>query len=246
MSQCTVSADQLRQLMEAAFINGRASPAFFRALIDATVHAYVPLSPPEPGRLQLIQLRDPDNGQWVVPFFTDALGAEVEAADRWRIISMPGRYFLELTRGSTLVVNPGDAAMMLHSTDVDALLTGQNLPAYAVSQFASGSSNTFSTPTRLALDLFGMLLTDHLANAPGVEAVYVAQMHGGTDRTEVALLVEFIAADERAVRLVQTCAAILQAHVASFPLPVRLICRRRDNALLAERQEARQIHPATT
>jgi hypothetical protein len=243
MDQPVVSSEQLRELMETAIADAYAEPAFFKALLAATVYVYVPKSAPTNGKLQFIQLARPDNGELVLPLFTDAAKAEIGAAGRWGVISMPGRHLFELTRGTTLVVNPNDMRAVLYPTEVEALLAGLDLAAFAIGAFSPTALITFSAPTPLAMDLLAMTLASHLASESGAEAAYVAEMHGGTDRADVALLVEIIAADERAVRLVQTTAQILQPFVASFPMPIRLACRRRENAFLAGHCEARRLFP---
>lgn len=245
MDQCKVSTNELHRLLDSDLENNRAKPTLLKALLDATVHVYASKSPSTTGKLELIQVGHPGTGEWVVPFFTDIDQAKVGADGRWSVISMPGRYFFEITRGSTLVANPYDVAVILHPVEIEALLKGQDLGTFAVGRFTPDGTMTLSVPTSLVLDLFDMLLADHLANEPWVETIHVAEMHGGTNRTEHALLVEIIATETHAVRLVQKFSQILLPFEASFPLPVRLACRRRDNALLAGRPEARQIQPAT-
>ena len=63
------SQAELDQLSQLSRSDERLAPAFFRALLDATVYAHVPTSD-DSGRIRMIQFRRPD-GVMVLPFFSD-------------------------------------------------------------------------------------------------------------------------------------------------------------------------------
>ena len=102
------SAKRLQDLLQAARQStgpneiARAEDAFFKALLKSTVYAHVPLAPSPPGRMRFVQFVRPDNGQTVLPFFSDREQAEFAAGNVRAIIAMAGRELLELTRGATL------------------------------------------------------------------------------------------------------------------------------------------------
>jgi hypothetical protein len=79
------SAKRLQDLLQAARQStgpneiARAEDAFFKALLKSTVYAHVPLAPSPPGRMRFVQFVRPDNGQTVLPFFSDREQAEVAA-----------------------------------------------------------------------------------------------------------------------------------------------------------------------
>ena len=79
------SAKLLQDLLQAARQSterdeiARAEDAFFRALLKSTVYAHIPLAPSPPGRMRFVQFVRPDNGQTVLPFFSDREQAEVAA-----------------------------------------------------------------------------------------------------------------------------------------------------------------------
>ena len=77
-----VSAEEIATLLEAARAAQQgpdvaaAEDAFFKALLDATVYAHVPIEGAPPGRMRFIQFLHPGNGQTVLPFFSDRAQAE--------------------------------------------------------------------------------------------------------------------------------------------------------------------------
>lgn len=68
---------QLEALLEAArtpadpAIAKGAEEAFFKALLNCTVYAHVPVEPAPPDRMRFVQFVRPDNSQTVLPFFSD-------------------------------------------------------------------------------------------------------------------------------------------------------------------------------
>ena len=71
------SAQQLKALLQAAQAYtrldeaARAQDAFFSAQLDATLYAYSPPEPSPPDRIRFVQFVRPDNGQTVLPLFSD-------------------------------------------------------------------------------------------------------------------------------------------------------------------------------
>jgi len=64
------SLDVLIGLLQNAAFSTDDENAFFKALLDATLYAHVPVKQVR-GRVRFIQFVRPDNGQTVLPIFTD-------------------------------------------------------------------------------------------------------------------------------------------------------------------------------
>jgi len=115
------SPDSLDNLMEQSIQDFRKEPAFFRALLDATVYAHAPLNDASE-RLRLVMFKSPDDGELVVPVFTDESKAEFAARGNVRIVSLIGRTLFEITRGAILMLNPNDARCTLYPEEISELL----------------------------------------------------------------------------------------------------------------------------
>ena len=89
---------QLVELLKSVRNNPLTEPQFFEALLTATVYAHIPVHQ-VPGRIRFVQFNRPDNGQAVLPFFSDqakaqfALGASKDVS----IYAMDARELFELT-----------------------------------------------------------------------------------------------------------------------------------------------------
>jgi len=105
----------------------KAEEAFFMALLESTVCACASAEPMPPNCMRFVQLVRPDDGQTVLPFFSDRDQAEMSAVNKLSIASMSGRRLFELTRGATLTLNPNLDQVTLYPAEVDALLEGRSL-----------------------------------------------------------------------------------------------------------------------
>lgn len=104
-----------------------AEQAFYKALTEATVYAHVPAEPTPPDRIRFIQCMRPDNGQTVLPFFSDRGQAETAGNGTAAIVAMAGRRLFELTRGATLMLNPNRDQLTFYPPEIGALLEGRSL-----------------------------------------------------------------------------------------------------------------------
>jgi len=116
-----VSAAELEKLMEASIKDAREEPAFFRALLDATLYAHTPKIEP-PGRRQFVMFKSPDDGQYVVPIFTDKAKADWAARGNVRVLVLRGRDLFDQTRGTALMLNPNDNRCTLYPEEIARLL----------------------------------------------------------------------------------------------------------------------------
>jgi hypothetical protein len=120
---------ELQRWMVEARTNPQAEEAMLQALLSATLYAHIPKRQ-VPGRMRFIQFIRPDNGQTALPLFTSMAQAKVAVRRSERILAMPGRRLLELTRGALLLLNPNEERIALYPEEVDALLAGRPLGTY--------------------------------------------------------------------------------------------------------------------
>jgi len=116
-----IPADELARLMHEALADKSAEPAFFRALLDATVYAHTPRSGRRGERLRFIQFTTPE-GLTVLPFFTEESQARTAAGSAATVLVLTGRQLFEWTRGATLMLNPNEVGCTLYPEEIAALL----------------------------------------------------------------------------------------------------------------------------
>lgn len=116
-----ISAAELEKLMDASVKDVREEPAFFHALLDATLYAHTPKVEP-PGRRQFVMFRSPDDGQYAIPIFTDKAKADWAARGNVRVLALNGLEMFKQARGATLMLNPNDVRCTLYSQEVERLL----------------------------------------------------------------------------------------------------------------------------
>src|SRR3546814_9982695 len=116
-----LSAAELDALMRAAFADKAAEPAFFLALLEATVYAHTPRSDRQ-GRLRFMQFPLPDSGHMVLPFFSEETQARAAAGTTDKVVALTGRDLFDLTRGATLMLNPNGHNCTLYHEEIAALL----------------------------------------------------------------------------------------------------------------------------
>lgn len=114
------SISKIDQLLQQALVDKSSEPAFFRALLDATVYAHVPKHD-DTGRIRLIQFVTPE-GLTVLPFFTDESQAQQASSNTVKTVVLSGRQLMEATRGATLMLNPNKTPCTLYPEEIAALL----------------------------------------------------------------------------------------------------------------------------
>lgn len=217
------STQQLRQLLEAARNDVRAEDAFLAGLLAATVYAHVPRTPPPAGRMQFAQFVRPDNGQTVLPFFSDQTKAQFAGRGRVGIVSMSGRRLMELTQGATLMLNPNDDGYVLYPEEVAALLTDRPLGAFVAEQTAPGETVGLAAPS-VPVDTLVKVLTGYLGKEPTVHAGYLMELHRGEDLADVSLLVALVVPSKDAERITRGSMVAVQPVVSSLTLPLLFMC----------------------
>lgn len=198
----------LDQLLQRALVDGREEPTFFRALLDATVFAHVPLSD-DSQRLRFFQFIRPDNGQTVLPFFSDITKAEaIERADA-RIVAVSGRTFFKLTLGATLMLNPNDAFCVLYPEEILALLTTGAVPRIDNEILQTERTLGFRPPVS-APDWFQPCLLRIFSTLPYIQQAYLVEAVKPEDPSHVTLLISLGVDSSMAERAVRAVTAQMQ------------------------------------
>ena len=193
--------------------------AFLRALLDATIYAHVPLEPAPPGRIRFVQFDRPDNGQTVLPLFTDEPKARFAAQGHVQIIAMPGREMLKLTQGATLMLNPNDERYVLYPEEVGALLSGRPLGGLSNERGEKEEQAKVGPPTVPVEALVSALAPLH-ASDPNVHASVVMEMHRGPNWNDRSLLLIIVTPSAEAERLIRASAVAAQPALSSLALPL--------------------------
>lgn len=205
--------------------------AVFRALLELTVYAHVPAEPGPPDRIRFIQFVRPDNGQTVLPFFSDRDQAEEAAAVRQvGIIAMTGRRLLELTQGATLMLNPNRDRVALYPPEVIALLEGRSLGHFVHEICEQEEQVGFCLPSVSTDDLVRVLQA-LFARETAVRAAYLVEMHRGADLSNVSLLLTLVVTSGSEERLIQLTSLELSLLSPMLQLAVTMSCKLPDELL---------------
>lgn len=115
--------NSLDRLLEAAAKDNRHEQAFFRTLLATIVYVHIPVNDRlNNNRIRFIQFNRPDNGELVLPFFTDEKKSRVAEGTSARSVALIGRRLFELTLGATLIMNPNDHRCVLYPEEIETLL----------------------------------------------------------------------------------------------------------------------------
>lgn len=199
----------------------RLQEAVFKALLDATVYAHVPVEGAPPGRMRFIQFVRPDNGQTVLPFFSDRTQAEQPQRTDASIVAMSGRRLFELTRGATLMLNPNLDQLALYPPEIIALLEGRELGYFAKQTLDEGISVGVCPPT-VPTDNLHTALHGLFEEEQTVRSAYLAEVHREGECAEVFLLLTVVAAPAHHERLLQLATLALKTHSTDLDLPLSI------------------------
>ncbi|SEI89174.1 SseB family protein [Frateuria terrea] len=223
----------LQDFAEAAKRSAAAEQQFLTALLDATVYVHVPATPPPSGRLQLLQFTRPDNGQMVLPFFSDQAKAQLAGLGQVGVQALPARQLLELTRGATLMLNPTDEGYVLYPEEIAALLAGQPIGSFTTEHTTEDERVGIATPS-VPTEALRTVLAAYCATEPLITAGYLVQVHRGSNLEEASLLVDLVVPQAAAERVTRACIAAVQPVVFSLALPLLLTCHDLEEPLCYE------------
>ena len=222
------SAKLLQDLLQAARQTAgpneiaRAEDAFFKALLKSTVYAHVPLAPPPPGRMRFVQFVRPDNGQTVLPFFSDREQAEFAAGNVRAIIAMAGRELLEQTRGATLMLNPNVDQIALYPAEVDAILAGQSIGTFS-KEVMTESEQVGACPPSCPTDELTSILRERFATEPLVRAAYLVELHRGPQFADISLVLGIVVAAAHHERLLQLTTLWIKPALKDWSMPLSIM-----------------------
>lgn len=220
---------QLDELLEAARRAAdsgeaaRTQEAFYKALLDTTVYAHVPAGPTPRNRIRFIQFVRPDNGQTVLPFFSNHAQAEVAAAGKVGIVAMAGRRLFELTRGATLMLNPNRDRVVLYPPEISALLEGRPLGVFSRETLQTDEQVGVCLPS-VPTDNLILALRDLYGREPSVRAGYLVEVHRGADGSDVFLLLTLVVMKGNDERIVQLTTLKLSSLSPELELPITMTC----------------------
>ncbi|WP_430389995.1 enhanced serine sensitivity protein SseB C-terminal domain-containing protein [Dyella sp. 20L07] len=209
---------QLQSLLTTVRNNPLTEPQFFEALLDATVYAHVPIHQ-VPGRLRFIQFIRPDNGQTVLPFFSDQAKAQLASSDDVSIIAMDARQLFELTRGATLMLDPNDDRAVLYPEEISALLSGKPLVAFGMEKLAEPETVGVRAPT-VPIEALTSTLKAYCETEPDVAAAYIVEILRGRDYKDATLLVAIAARGQVTERVNRTSMQRIQPLLSELALPL--------------------------
>jgi SseB protein N-terminal domain len=170
----------LDELMKLAGRDTRWEESAFRELLKCEVYAHVPATERfVDGRIRFIQFHRPENGELVLPFFSDKHKALAATGTTVKIVAFTGRELMELTRGATLMLNPNEMCCVLYPEEVDALLSDRPLGQTAYFTVEEGSPLTVSGLLEDPPAWMRGALIATLGALTYVSRAYMAEVHGG-------------------------------------------------------------------
>ncbi|GAB2507746.1 enhanced serine sensitivity protein SseB [Pseudoxanthomonas sangjuensis] len=203
-----IPADELARLMHQALSDKSAEPAFFRALLDATVYAHTPRNG-RSGRLCFIQFTTPD-GLTVLPFFTEESQARIAAGSAATVVVLAGRQLFEWTRGATLMLNPNDVSCTLYPEEIAALLDHGEVAI--VERVDTGSQQLWVGPASQRPAWLVDRLIALYAGLDCVAAAYLADIGAPEGSEQPGLLVAVSVPSKDAERVARATTTELQPH----------------------------------
>lgn len=214
-----ISEQELERRLELACQYPELEPAFLRCLLDAMVYTHAPASDDHP-RLRLLQFRHPD-GFHAVPFFTSLEKARPPTGITAKIVSLPGRQFLELTRGATVMLNPNDGGCVLYPEEIAALLEQRTVAR--VEKFDPEAQTPFAVleecdpPAWLVSSLITLY-----EGLPFVDVAYLLNVARSEHPEQNTFLIAVGVAKEYAERTARATITTLQSAVATADIPLDL------------------------
>jgi len=194
--------NSLDRLLENAQKDSRYERAFFRALLETIVYAHIPIDDRlDSGRIRFIQFHRPENGQLVLPFFTDEKKARIAEGTSVRSVALGGRELFEITRGATLMMNPNNHRCVLYPEEIATLL--QDGEIATIAEFTPEEENSRSVGVPMEAPPAWLLeaLLSTARDLPYIERVYIAAIYDTSENPrQISFLVALCATDENGDR----------------------------------------------
>ncbi|MCC5085436.1 MULTISPECIES: enhanced serine sensitivity protein SseB C-terminal domain-containing protein [Xanthomonas] len=191
-----VPKNPLEEALARAADEPASRPDFYRVLLDSEIFVIGYTDAPGDGqgtipagaKLSLVNFEKSD-GTPFVPFFTSLETLQRVLREETRYVAMPSRSFFEITRGATLVLNPGVSyGKEFFPNEIDALLTA-GINHIADQRVVEKETKVLlgqpaNYPTRLVGSLSKLF-----KKSPNVRAAYLCLMHDPAAFSAPALLV---------------------------------------------------------
>ena len=215
------SNHDLERLRQRSIADRREEPAFFRALLDSTVYAHVPISD-DSGRLRFVQFARPDNGQLVLPFFINEAEAYATAGPTRRVVTLLGRVLLEHTLGATLILEPNHGWCVLYPEEIKELLTTGFVARLDVEVTEEGKELLLE-PLESVPNWFESTWSALLPRLPYVDNAYLLISAPPQDPSARSLLIVFGVPPDLAERAGRAVATALQARPDGLRMPIDML-----------------------
>lgn len=200
--------------------------AVFTALLDATVYAHVPRAISPVGTIRFVQFVRPDNGQRVLPFFSDSDQCTAAGSPSVLSIAMSGRKLFEMTRGATLMLNPNLDAVTLYPPEINALLQGQSLGSIIKYRMEEASTVDVGVPSVPTQDL-ERVLRELFQQEGTVEAAFLSEATSLQPDGNAHLILTILVPQAHQERVLQlTSLAIKNGNIKlDLPVDVRFLAQ---------------------
>lgn len=209
---------KLEQLMAASINDCRAEPAFFRALLDATVFVHTPIVEP-PGRRQFVLFKSPDDGKYVMPMFTDKTKADWAARGNVRVVALKGRELLSQVGDTAVMINPNDARCTLYPEEIERLLRDgavASVQAWKIEKSGEEKMYKLEQPPHAFVKALRMALP----SVRSVDVAYIAGIRWPKGSQPDSLLVVLGGDDKGTERSVRAVATALYEQMEKSECPV--------------------------
>lgn len=174
--------------------------------------------------MRFVQFVRPDNGQPVLPFFSDREQCDAAGGESVLSISMSGRRLFELTRGATLMLNPNVDAVTLYPPEITALLQGRPLGLIIKYRLEEAATVQVDVPS-VGTAVLERLLRDLFQREGSVRSAFLTEVKSSQKDGDVSLILTILvdqAHKERVLHL--TALAIKNGEIQlDLPVDVRLL-----------------------
>ncbi len=225
--------NDLARALRLASTDPAARPAFYEALLGATVYAIGPPTP-EGETLGVEHLKAGDtvsmitwerrSGEPIVPIFSSAEGLARTLTEPATFVALPARAILEITAGAWLVLDPGLGHTKEFSPDEVAALLAGGLPGAPTPRVVDKDTPVMIGEPTERPEVLLTTLTRFFGTHPAVRSARLALMHDPSRGEEPTFLVgiEADASEEDLDRLMHATGAVA-ADVAPEGMAVDLV-----------------------
>lgn len=191
-----VPRNPLEEALAQAADEPASRPDFYRVLLDSNIFVIGHTDAPDDGqgtipagaKLSLVNFEKSD-GSPFIPFFTSLEALQRVLREEARYVAMPSRSFFEVTRGATLVLNPGASfGKEFFPNEIDALLTAGVNHAADQRVVEKETKVLLGQPANYPTRMVGSL-SKLFQKHPSVRAAYLCLMHDPSASSRPALLV---------------------------------------------------------